>query len=227
MKIVQEEIFGPVGVLIKFEDEEDVIRQANDTLYGLAAAVFTRDINRALETAHSLKAGTAWINCCNTLNANVPFGGFKQSGSTHPPFSWRSPQRLDFNRSDLQLVANWESTPCTTTPTLRRSTLTSATRCKFTKGNGYMRVRKNGLPPWFLLYFNRHIPHRYYLVALARCSSRHRYLKTEGFGNRRATDLSTWGSAHIYFRISGIPWPEFETLFCAYVPLDTPAFSVR
>jgi len=83
MKIVQEEIFGPVGVLIKFEDEEDVIRQANDTLYGLAAAVFTQDINRALETVRKLKAGTAWINCVNTLEPNVPFGGFKQSGSTY------------------------------------------------------------------------------------------------------------------------------------------------
>jgi len=80
MRIVQEEIFGPVGVVIKFDDEEDVIRQANDTVYGLAAAVFTQDINRALETAAKLKAGTAWINCVNTLDAQVPFGGFKQSG---------------------------------------------------------------------------------------------------------------------------------------------------
>ncbi|KAF8884703.1 aldehyde dehydrogenase domain-containing protein [Mucidula mucida] len=80
MKIVQEEIFGPVGVVIKFEDEEDVIRQANDTVYGLAAAVFSQNINRALETAHKLKAGTAWVNCANQLHANVPFGGFKQSG---------------------------------------------------------------------------------------------------------------------------------------------------
>ena len=83
MKIVQEEIFGPVGVMIKFEDEEDVIHQANDTLYGLAAAVFSKDITRALDTAHRLKAGTAWVNCCNVLHANVPFGGFKQSGSTY------------------------------------------------------------------------------------------------------------------------------------------------
>ncbi|KAJ3819194.1 aldehyde dehydrogenase [Lentinula raphanica] len=61
MKIVQEEIFGPVGVVIKFEDEEDVIRQANDTVYGLAAAVFSQNITRALNTAHRLKAGTAWV----------------------------------------------------------------------------------------------------------------------------------------------------------------------
>ncbi|KIK79306.1 hypothetical protein PAXRUDRAFT_834181 [Paxillus rubicundulus Ve08.2h10] len=80
MKIVQEEIFGPVGVVIKFKDEDDVIRQANDTVYGLAAAVFTQNINRAIKTAHRLKAGTAWVNCVNQLHSNVPFGGFKQSG---------------------------------------------------------------------------------------------------------------------------------------------------
>ncbi|KAJ7606683.1 aldehyde dehydrogenase domain-containing protein [Roridomyces roridus] len=80
MKIVKEEIFGPVGVVIKFTDEADVIRQANDTVYGLAAAVFSQNINRALETAHKLQAGTAWVNCVNQLHANVPFGGYKQSG---------------------------------------------------------------------------------------------------------------------------------------------------
>jgi aldehyde dehydrogenase (NAD+) len=80
MKIVQEEIFGPVGVVIKFDDEEEVIKQANDTMYGLAAAVFSQDIDRALATAHKLKAGTAWVNCVNTLYPNVPFGGYKQSG---------------------------------------------------------------------------------------------------------------------------------------------------
>ncbi|KAJ7071267.1 aldehyde dehydrogenase domain-containing protein [Mycena amicta] len=80
MKIVQEEIFGPVGVIIKFTDEKDVIRQANDTMYGLAAAVFSQDINRALETAHKLHAGTAWVNCVNQLHVQIPFGGYKQSG---------------------------------------------------------------------------------------------------------------------------------------------------
>ena len=80
MKIVREEIFGPVGVVIKFEDEEDVIRQANDTHYGLAAAVFSKNIDRALKVAHRLHAGTAWVNCANTLDTQVPFGGYKQSG---------------------------------------------------------------------------------------------------------------------------------------------------
>lgn len=62
MKIVREEIFGPVGVVIKFEDEEDVLRQANDTLYGLAAAVFSNNVSRALGVAHKLKAGTVWVS---------------------------------------------------------------------------------------------------------------------------------------------------------------------
>jgi len=80
MRIVKEEIFGPVGVVIKFKDQADVIRQANDSVYGLAAAIFTTNLNRALETAAALKAGTAWVNCVNSLNAQVPFGGYKQSG---------------------------------------------------------------------------------------------------------------------------------------------------
>ncbi|KAI5118337.1 hypothetical protein M0805_009140 [Coniferiporia weirii] len=80
MKIVREEIFGPVGVVIKFHDDEDVIRQANDTHYGLAAAVFSQNITRALSVAHRLHAGTAWINCANTINTQIPFGGYKQSG---------------------------------------------------------------------------------------------------------------------------------------------------
>ncbi|KAI0292050.1 aldehyde dehydrogenase domain-containing protein [Multifurca ochricompacta] len=69
MRIVQEEIFGPVGVVIKFEDQEDVLRQANDTLH------YQRDPIRA-----QFAAGTAWINCANSLHPNVPFGGYKQSG---------------------------------------------------------------------------------------------------------------------------------------------------
>ena len=80
MKIVQEEIFGPVDVVVKFTDEADVILQANDTCYGLAAAVFSQNINRAIETAHKLQAGTAWVNCVNQLHVQVPFGGYKQSG---------------------------------------------------------------------------------------------------------------------------------------------------
>jgi aldehyde dehydrogenase (NAD+) len=61
MKIVKEEIFGLVGVVIKFEDDDDVVRQANDTSYGLTCAVFSQNINRAIKTAHKLHAGTAWV----------------------------------------------------------------------------------------------------------------------------------------------------------------------
>jgi len=80
MKIVKEEIFGPVGVVIKFKDDDDIIHQANDTVYGLAAAVFTQNISRAISTANKIKAGTVWINCVNHLHPAVPFGGYKQSG---------------------------------------------------------------------------------------------------------------------------------------------------
>ncbi|SPO25629.1 probable indole-3-acetaldehyde dehydrogenase [Ustilago trichophora] len=79
-KIAKEEIFGPVVVVSKFKDEKDLIRIANDSIYGLAAAVFSRDISRALETAHKLKAGTVWVNNYNQLNPQVPFGGYKASG---------------------------------------------------------------------------------------------------------------------------------------------------
>jgi len=80
MKIVKEEIFGPVGVLIPFKDEEDVIRMANDTTYGLASAIFSTNVDKCIRVAHSLNAGTAWVNCTNILEVSVPFGGYKQSG---------------------------------------------------------------------------------------------------------------------------------------------------
>jgi aldehyde dehydrogenase (NAD+) len=80
MSIVKEEILGPVAVVIKFEDDEDVQKQANDTPYGLAAALFTRDITRAIQFANKLHVGTMWINCANSVHPSVPFGGYKQSG---------------------------------------------------------------------------------------------------------------------------------------------------
>ncbi|PWZ02297.1 putative indole-3-acetaldehyde dehydrogenase [Testicularia cyperi] len=79
-KIAREEIFGPVVVVSKFKDEADLIRIANDSMYGLAAAVHSKDIARALETAHKLKAGTVWVNQYNQLIPQVPFGGYKASG---------------------------------------------------------------------------------------------------------------------------------------------------
>ena len=80
MKIVAEEIFGPVLVAAPFEDLDSVIAQGNDTVYGLAASVWTQDINKAHKVAKGLKAGTVWVNCHNIFDAAAPFGGYKQSG---------------------------------------------------------------------------------------------------------------------------------------------------
>src|SRR5271156_3401069 len=80
MRIAREEIFGPVASAIKFKDENDVVIQGNDTTYGLAAAVWTKDINRAHTIARKLKAGTVWINTYGMIDPMSPFGGYKQSG---------------------------------------------------------------------------------------------------------------------------------------------------
>jgi betaine-aldehyde dehydrogenase len=80
MKIVREEIFGPVMAVLTFRDEDDVIARANDTDYGLAAGVFTRDIQRAHRVVARLEAGTTWINNYNVTPIEMPFGGYKQSG---------------------------------------------------------------------------------------------------------------------------------------------------
>ena len=80
MKVVQEEIFGPVVTAIPFSDTNELIAQANDTIYGLAAGIWTRDIQKAHRIASQLRAGTVWINCYNIFDAALPFGGYKQSG---------------------------------------------------------------------------------------------------------------------------------------------------
>ncbi|NXA59422.1 AL1A1 dehydrogenase, partial [Mohoua ochrocephala] len=75
------QIFGPVQQIMKFKTIDEVIKRANNTTYGLAAAVFTKDIDKALTFAAALQAGTVWVNCYSALSAQCPFGGFKMSGN--------------------------------------------------------------------------------------------------------------------------------------------------
>jgi len=80
MKVVQEEIFGPVVTAIPFKDPNELVTKANNSAYGLAAGIWTRDIQKAHRLAAQLRAGTVWINCYNIFDAALPFGGYKQSG---------------------------------------------------------------------------------------------------------------------------------------------------
>ena len=81
MKIARDEILGPVASILKFNDVNDVIKRANDTPYGLAAGVYTNDINRVFQVSHAIDAGTIWVNCYEVVPNQSPFGGFKQSGT--------------------------------------------------------------------------------------------------------------------------------------------------
>ncbi|SCU79967.1 LAFA_0B06744g1_1 [Lachancea sp. 'fantastica'] len=80
MRVVKEEIFGPVVTVSKFSTVDEVIEMANDSQYGLAAGIHTRDVNKAIDVSNRVKAGTVWINTYNNFHQNVPFGGFGQSG---------------------------------------------------------------------------------------------------------------------------------------------------
>jgi acyl-CoA reductase-like NAD-dependent aldehyde dehydrogenase len=80
MRIAQEEIFGPVVSVMPFKDENDAIFEGNNTFYGLAAGVWTKDVSKAHRVARALRAGTVWVNCYNVFDVVSPFGGYKQSG---------------------------------------------------------------------------------------------------------------------------------------------------
>jgi phenylacetaldehyde dehydrogenase len=80
MRVVREEIFGPVVVAAPFQDLDEIAAIANDSTYGLGAGIWTRDISKAHALAKKLRAGTVWINCYNVFDASLPFGGYKQSG---------------------------------------------------------------------------------------------------------------------------------------------------
>lgn len=80
MRIGCEEIFGPVQSIFKFRTVDEAIEKANNTSYGLAACVFTNDLETSVALSHSIRAGTIWVNCVNHFAPQQPFGGFKQSG---------------------------------------------------------------------------------------------------------------------------------------------------
>ena len=80
MSIATDEIFGPVMSILKFKDMDELIERANNTFYGLAAAVWSRDIGKAHNLADKVRAGTVWVNCYDVFDAAAPFGGFKMSG---------------------------------------------------------------------------------------------------------------------------------------------------
>jgi len=80
MRIAREEIFGPVQCVIRYKDVDEAVAMANDTIYGLSAAVWSSDYERALEVADRIQAGTVWVNDHHMVNVGLPFGGYKQSG---------------------------------------------------------------------------------------------------------------------------------------------------
>jgi aldehyde dehydrogenase (NAD+) len=103
MRIAQEEIFGPVLCVIKYDGLEEAIRMANDTIYGLAAGVWSSDVETAIGVARRIQAGTVWINDYHMINAEAPFGGYKQSGIGRELGTWGLKEYLEVKHIHVPL----------------------------------------------------------------------------------------------------------------------------
>ncbi len=109
MRIAQEEIFGPVLCVIKYDSLEEAIRMANDSIYGLAAGVWSQDVERAIGVAHRLQAGTIWINDYHLINAEAPFGGYKQSGIGRELGTWGLKEYLEIKHIHVDMTRTRQS----------------------------------------------------------------------------------------------------------------------